>query len=201
MTDAAGISNQATRNVAILVFDGVYLLDFSGPMEVFTDANTVAGQPLFKTWLVSQEIRQLRAHTGLALTADRDWDTCPVPDILVLPGGNTNLAKENPALIPWLQHLVPQTEFTLSVCTGAFLLADSGLLDGLAATTWHGAHKRFAAAFPKVQLQTKDRVVDTGRIITTAGVSAGVDGALHLISRLHGRQLAHDIAALIEWPV
>lgn len=193
-------SDETTRQVAILVFDGVYLLDFCGPMEIFQDACTVAEKPLFRTWLVAPKNRTVKAHTGLALFADHDFASCPAADILVVPGGNSSLAKEEPSLVPWLRALVPRTEITLSVCTGAFLLADAGLLDGESATTWHGAHERFAAAHPQVRLQAEERFVDNGRIVTTAGVSAGIDGALHVVERLHGQRLAERIAAFIEWP-
>lgn len=188
------------RTVALLVFEGVYLLDLCGPLEIFTDANTVSGQTLFSTRLVAARPGPVRAHTGLPLQPDHALHDCPPPDILVLPGGDSELASKEPALVPWLRRVVPTTEATLSVCTGAFMLAAAGLLDGLAATTWHGAFDRFSAAFPQVALRRGERVVDNGRLLTTAGVSAGVDGALQLVGRLHGPELARQVAAFVEWP-
>jgi len=187
------------QKVAVLIYEGVYQLDFAGPMEVFTDAGLDEDAPFFDVYTVSDSTSGLRTHTGLQVTPAFSIHDCPPSDILVVPGGNSNLPAENLALAEWLRKTVPVTDIVLSVCTGAIILAKLGLLAGLEATTWHGDLDVLQAAEPTANVRAGVRYTDNGRIITTAGISAGIDGALHLVSRLHGPDVARRTAEYMDY--
>jgi transcriptional regulator GlxA family with amidase domain len=186
-------------NVLILIYDGIYLLDFCGPLEVFHDAMTQDNKPAFNTALIAKSLNPIKCHTGTVVTPNYSIDNCPVPDILVIPGGNLNFIQENKILGAWIKSVSLKTKFILSVCTGAFILAELGLLDGLNATTWFGAVKNLKEEYPKINVLSNKRVVDNGKIITTAGVSAGIDGALHVISKAYSIEIAKKTAEFIEY--
>ena len=188
--------------VVILVYEGVYLLDFVGPLEIFHDTVDEQGDPAFEVCLASPDSNPIHAHTGLSFEADYDLESSPNADILVIPGGNLHLSKENPALANWIHSQVKHAQTVLSVCTGAFILADLGLLDGLQATTWFGAAQSLRQKYPEIQVLEGERYVDNGKIITTAGVSAGMDGALYTVQRLKGKAIAEKTARFVEynWP-
>ncbi len=185
--------------VAIVVYEGVYQLDFAGPMEVFTDAGLDEDAPLFEVFTVADVPGPLRTHTGLQIIPTYTTESCPHPDILVIPGGNSNLPEENPALAEWLKRMVPTVDYVMTVCTGAIILGKLGLLEGLEVTTWHGALDRLQACAPTARVCPGVRYTDNGRLLTTAGISAGIDGALHLVSRLHGRDVARRTAEYMDY--
>ena len=185
--------------VVILVYEGVYLLDFVGPLEIFYDTVDEEGRPAFEVYLVSPDSNAIKAHTGMSFHADDNLESSPKADILVIPGGNLNLGSENPALANWIQSQARQAQIILSVCTGAFILADLGLLDGLQATTWFGATKALQQQYPAIHVLTGERYVDNGQIVTTAGVSAGMDGALYVVQRILGKTIAENTARFIEY--
>ena len=120
-------------------------------------------------------------------------------DILVVPGGNSNLPADNPSLAEWLRTKVPATDIVMSVCTGAIILAKLGLLAGLEATTWHGALDVLQEAEPTASVKAGVRYTDNGGLLTTAGISAGIDGALHVVSRLHGPDVARRTAEYMDY--
>jgi transcriptional regulator GlxA family with amidase domain len=124
---------------------------------------------------------------------------CPRSDIIVIPGGNVGAVAKNKHVSDWLTQASSGAEATLSVCTGAFVLASAGLLDGKEATTHWGAIARLRKQFPKITVRDDRRVVDCGKIVTSAGVSAGIDGALHLVDRLSGRSVAVITARYMEY--
>ncbi|MDD4663177.1 MAG: DJ-1/PfpI family protein [Caldisericia bacterium] len=183
----------------ILVYEGVYLLDFVGPLEIFHDTVDEEGHSAFEVCLVSPDLNAIKAHTGMSFHADYDLETSPKADILVIPGGNLKLSSENPALAMWIQSQAKHAQIILSVCTGAFILADLGLIDGLQATTWFGATQALQQQYPAIHVLTGERYVDNGQIVTTAGVSAGIDGALYVVQRLLGRAIAEKTAHFIEY--
>ncbi|MBP7149833.1 MAG: DJ-1/PfpI family protein, partial [Acidobacteria bacterium] len=123
----------------------------------------------------------------------------PPPDIIVVPGGSTQHLLEDVAFMEWFRSAAEKAELVLTVCTGAFVPAKLGLLDGKTATTWYGAVENLREAAPKVTVQPGRRFVDNGRIVTTAGVSAGIDGALHVVARLLGRNVAERTAQYMEY--
>lgn len=185
--------------VAILIYDGVYLLDFCGPQEIFFDTMNEKNEKIFDVMLVAPTISPIKAHTGTTIVPDFSIDHCPVPDILVIPGGDLEIIDRNPLLGEWIQKNSLQSKITLSVCTGAFILAKLGMLDGLHATTWWGACEYLQKKYTQIKVSTKDRITDNGKIITTAGVSAGIDGALYVVSKLINKETAKKTARYIEY--
>jgi transcriptional regulator GlxA family with amidase domain len=185
---------QSPRNVAIFVFQGMELLDFAGPGEVFQAAG-----PKFKVYSVAESTEPIVSQEFVKIVPEYAIQDCPKPDLLVIPGGATSAPLKNPDVIAWVKRVSGETEITMSVCTGAFILAKAGLLDGQEATT-HWFHlTRLGKAAPNIQVRSNVRFVDTGKIVTTAGVSAGIDGALHVVDRLLGHKAAARIAKGMEY--
>ena len=191
-----------TMKVAIFLYDGVELLDFSGPGEVFQstmverDGERRAPFEVF-TVAVSKEI--LTSQKFLEIKPDYSIEDCPQPDILVLPGGSTGASLRNPKVIEWIRKLAPELEVAMSVCTGAFLLGEAGLLDGLQVTTYHTYIGDLQQKYPSAQVLGDKRFIDNGNVLTTAGVSAGIDGALQVVSRLYGLETALNTARYMEY--
>lgn len=183
------------RNVAIVVHEGVELLDFAGPGEVFSSANQGKA---FRVFTVGSSASPVKSQRFLTITPEFTIANCPKPDIIVIPGGQTKVLLENPEFMNWIKARAPETEVVLSVCTGAFVLADAGLLDGLEATTHYGSIANLKRR-PNIKVRADKRFVDNGRIVTTAGVSAGIDGALHLVGRLCGPMTAERTAKYMEY--
>jgi transcriptional regulator GlxA family with amidase domain len=185
-------------NVAILIFEGVYLLDFAGPLEVFFDCLGENDSHLFNVYTVSPD-KELKAHCGTRIIPDFDISSFPEPVIFVVPGGESNLLKNRPELCKWLIHTAENAQTVMSVCTGAFILADAGLLDGLDVTTWHDAIDKLQQKVPSAIVQKNIRFTDNGKIITTSGISAGIDGALHLVSKYFGKSVAAETAKYMDY--
>ena len=190
--------------VAILIFDDVEVLDFCGPFEVFSTAR-LAGETndearLFEVVTIAEEARTIRCRGGLLVQPHHTIAAHPVLDILVIPGGwGTRRERRNDRLLDWIVDQDRSTKITASVCTGAFLLAERGLLDGRRATTHWASIAWMRQQYPDVLMVEDERVVDAGHIVTSAGVSAGIDMALHLVSRLHGRETAGWTARRMEY--
>ncbi|MFL5759418.1 MAG: DJ-1/PfpI family protein [Thermomicrobiales bacterium] len=193
------------RTVGILVFDDVEVLDFCGPLEVFASARKPGREDrdqrdLFDVCVIAQDDRAIRCHGNLLLHPHFTIANHPPLDILLIPGGQgTRRERENQVVLDWIARQNPSTEVTTSVCTGAFLLAALGLLDGLRATTHWASIDWMREQHPGVEMRENVRFVDEGRIVTSAGVSAGIDMALHLIERLHGHDIAVDTARGMEY--
>lgn len=183
---------QAPRTVAILLFDGVELLDVAGPAEVFIV--TKEGEA-FRVITVSSTKAPVKTMGGMTITPDCAYAECPRADILVLPGGDMrNVGTDG---IAWIRAASDSAEVVLSVCMGAFLLARAGLLDGIEVTTHHWGIEKLRSAAPGCTVVNGVRFVDNGKFVTTAGVTAGIDGALHIVSRLLGKEAAQWAAE--EW--
>src|SRR5205807_4312943 len=190
-TDVQTKSKQVT--VAIVLFDGVQIIDYSGPWEVF-------GQAGFKVFTVADKSEPLTTRFDQKVIADYTFDNSPDADIVLLPGGRGTLkAADNPRAIKWIQDKAKKARYVMSVCTGAFLLARTGLLDGLSATTYHDAIGNLSQAAPKTRVVYNQRYVDNGKVITTAGLSSGIDGALHLVERILGKGQAQSEALVLEY--
>jgi transcriptional regulator GlxA family with amidase domain len=187
-----------------LIFDDVEVLDFCGPFEVLATARP-AGETgdearLFEVVIIAEEERVMRCRGGLLVQPHYTLTTHPPLDLLVIPGGQgTRRERSNRRLLDWIAAQDTHTEITASVCTGAFLLAARGLLDARRATTHWGSIDWMRQEYPAVQMVDDERVVDTGHIVTAAGVSAGIDMALHLVARLHGRETAVWTARRMEY--
>ncbi|QMW06961.1 DJ-1/PfpI family protein [Spirosoma foliorum] len=188
-----GQKKSTKRNVAIFIHNGVEVLDFSGPSEVFasTEGFNVYTVSLTKAPITSQGFIKIVPNYSLA--------DCPKPDIVVLPGGQTGPFIEDKVLIDWIKACSQDAEIMLSVCTGAGLLAKAGLLDGKQATTFHNYIDNLQKATPKAKILRNTRFVDNGQVITTAGVSAGIDGALHVVAKLKGLAVATQTARYMEY--
>jgi len=172
--------------------DGVEVLDFAGPMEVFIAAG-------FNVFTVSKTYKPIHSQSILFVTPDYTIQDAPAADILAVFGGDTGPAVIDSSVIAWIKAQKPHTQYYLSVCTGAFILGKAGLLDNLTATTYHTAIEQLRKEYPKTTVLANTRFVDNGNVITTAGVSAGIDGALHLVEKLRGRTYAENVAATIEY--
>lgn len=190
--------NQEQLKVGILVYDEVYFLDFAGPLEVFFDTELEDGSKGFEVFLVAPEKKNIKAHTGTLIVPDYDIDNCPKLDILIVPGGNLNLSKQNQKVADFIIKSEKQCKILMSVCTGAFILADLGLLNGLEATTWYGAKQNLQKSYPEIKI-SDGRFTDNGRFITTAGISAGIDGSFHVVGRIYGDEIMKKTAKYLEW--
>ena len=191
--------------VGIFVFDNVEVLDFAGPYEVFTCAarvnakKAVEAGPLFEVFTIGATTTPLRARAGLSVHPDHGFTNHPTVDILIIPGGVVTAELTKPDVVQWIADLAARSTLTASVCTGAFLLAQAGLLDGKTATTHWEDIDDFKSLFPTVQVLSKRRWIDEGRIVTSGGISAGIDMSLHLVERLAGRELAEGTAHQMEF--
>ena len=189
-------SGTASPGVAFLMDDGATMIDFAGPWEVFQDA----GFPLFT---VASTLGQLQTTgsmngdtmNGLKFHADYTFDSAPQPKIILMGAQ----ASGAPAKLDWIRKAAANADVVVSVCTGAFLLARTGLLDGLSATTHPNFYDRFAQEFPKIKLVRETRFVDNGKFITAGGLSAGIDTALHIVSRYNGLNEAQQVAEYMQY--
>ncbi len=188
------------RNVAILIFDEVEVLDFCGPFEVFSVTGRQRHQAPFNVYTVAEKSGPVLARNRFSVNPRYTFADCPPPHILVVPGGwGTRREMNNPTIIDWIKTVSPKTELLLSVCTGVLLLAKAGLLDGLKATTHRGALDLLRETAPKTVVLDNQRVIDNGKIVVSAGVSAGIDAAFHVIARLLGKEEALETARYIEY--
>jgi transcriptional regulator GlxA family with amidase domain len=186
----------ARRNVAIIVYNQMELLDFAGPAEVFA---AVDGGRAFKVYTVAETEKPVVSQGFVTITAQYTIANCPAPDILVIPGGNSTAVSRSSQMLNWVAKVSGNTEHVLTVCTGVFVLARAGLLDGLEATTHHSAIDALRRNHPKISVKQEARVVDNGKILTAAGVSAGIDGALYMVDKLCGTQIAQRTADYMEY--
>lgn len=188
-------------HVGILLFDAVDVLDFAGPLEVFTIADRLLKeQNPFRIFTVAEHAAPILTRGQLSVNPRYTFQDSPPINILVVPGGSgIRTERENIVLLKWLQEVAEQAELVLSVSTGAFLLAAAGLLDGLEVTTHQGAIEKLKQAAPHATVRLGVRFVDSGRIITSAGISAGIDAALHVVARLLGPETAEQTARCLEY--
>jgi putative intracellular protease/amidase len=188
----AHASTEPKRKVAVLVFDGAEIIDFSGPWEVFGAAD-------FDVYTVAATRAPVTTSMGMQVVPSYTFADAPVPSVLLVPGGSVEGARGSSDTLLWIRQTSARAEQTLSVCNGAFLLAQAGLLDGLSATTTDHLISKLAATFPKITVVSDRRFVDNGKIVTAAGLSSGIDGALHLVDKMLGRGPAEQVALGIEY--
>ena len=184
--------NEKTLTVAILLFDRAEIIDFAGPWEVFGGAG-------YKVFTVAEKLDPVNSVYGQKIVADYTFDNSPTADVLLVPGGGVRDAVNNPKLITWVQENAKRSTYVMSVCTGAFILAKAGLLDGLSATTVRGGIDNLATAGKNIKAVYDKRYVDNGKIITTAGLSSGIDGAFYLVSKMLGKGTAQQVALGLEY--
>jgi transcriptional regulator GlxA family with amidase domain len=196
----------AQRTVGILIFPEVEVLDFCGPFEVFSSASlrpaTEGGEwtRLFTAVTIAEHPDVVRCRGGLLVQPNHTLTDHPPLDIVVIPGGyGTEPLMKNPVVLDWIARQRQGGALTTSVCTGSFLLGAAGLLDGVRATTHWSAIDGLRDLLPNAVVHADTRVIDEGEIITSAGVSAGIDMALHVVRRLHGDEVARDTARGMEY--
>ncbi|WP_176444695.1 GNAT family N-acetyltransferase [Paenibacillus herberti] len=186
------------RNVAVLVYEKVDLLDVAGPFDVFA-VSSKWGED-FNVYTVGERSIPVNTISGLSMNPRYSFDDCPVPDILIVPGGiGARTTMHNEVITTWIREMAEQAELVLSVCTGALLLATANLLDGLKVTTNRRAFDLLREVIPQSATIVENvRYVDNGKIVLSAGVTAGIDAALHIVSRLHGSERALETASMLE---
>jgi transcriptional regulator GlxA family with amidase domain len=194
------------KRVGIVVFDDVEILDFCGPFEVFSaarlDEERRREEPSpFEVVLVAEKNAPVAASGGMKVIPDHTFHTCPPLDILVVPGGwGTRRELKNRVMLDWLKARAAEVETLTSVCTGAMLLGSAGLLDGLHATTHWKSLDWMRDAFPAVLVHYDQHVVENDRVLTSAGISAGIDMALKVVARYCGEPAARTTARHMEYP-
>ncbi len=190
-----------SRNVAILIFDDVEVLDFAGPFEVFAVTGDAEKRVrYFNTYTVAESPGPVITAGGLSVNPAYTLADCPPPDILLVPGGfGTRREMKNERLLAWIRETSASVELLLSVCTGALVIGAAGLLDGLKATTFHTCFDLLREAAPAAAVIEGARFVDNGKVVTSAGVSAGIDMALYVVGRLLGEEQARQSAAHMEY--
>jgi transcriptional regulator GlxA family with amidase domain len=194
-------------NVGILIFDGVEVLDFAGPFEVFSRTRLEPGIESrrtddvgpFRVFTVAQTSAPIVATGGLRVLPTHDFATAPPIDILVVPGGfGSRSLLEHPVVLDWIRQTAMRASHVTSVCTGSLLLAATGLLHGRRATTHWGALELLAALDPTATVEKEVRVVNDG-VITSAGISAGIDMAFAVVESLYGQAVADETAHYMEY--
>jgi putative intracellular protease/amidase/YHS domain-containing protein len=182
--------------VAFLLSEGAVVIDFCGPWEVFQDVS-IAGRKdaPFRLYTVAETAEPVRASAGLKIVPDYTLTTAPAPKVVVIPAQNGN----SPAMLDWIRESAKSADLTMSVCTGAFLLAQTGLLAGKSATTHHHGYREFAMEFPDVRLRRGARFVEDGRVASAGGLSSGIDLAFRVVERYFGREVAAGTAEHMEY--
>src|SRR5204862_3563269 len=181
--------------VAFVISEGAVVIDFCGPWEVFRDVMLPNGDHPFHLYTVSDKIAPITAGGGMKIVPDYTFANAPVPKVIVIPAQS----EPSSAMLDWIRQSTKNTDVTMSVCTGAFVLAKTGLLDGKSATTFHGAFGNFAMQFPDIQLKRGARFVENGNLASAGGLSSGIDLALRVVERYYGRDVARKTAYNMEY--
>src|SRR6059058_3907317 len=182
--------------VAFLISEGAQVIDFTGPWEVFQDV-MVPGRTdhPFHLYTVSESTSPINASGGMKIVPDYTFENAPAPKVIVIPAQS----EPSEATLEWIRKSTKTSDVTMSVCTGAFVLAKTGLLSGKAATTFHGAFVPFANEFPDIDLKRGARFVEDGNLATAGGLSSGIDLALRVVERYFGREVAQKTAYNMEY--
>jgi putative intracellular protease/amidase/YHS domain-containing protein len=182
--------------VAFLISDGAVVIDFCGPWEVFQDVMIPGRQDMpFRLYTVAETKKPIRTSGGMQIVPDYTIENAPAPKVIVIPAQS----EPSAAVLEWIRKSTKNTDVTMSVCTGAFVLAKTGLLSGKAATTYHGAFVPFANQFPDIHLKRGARFVEDGNLATAGGLSSGIDLALRVVERYYGRDIAKKTAYDMEY--
>jgi putative intracellular protease/amidase/YHS domain-containing protein len=187
---------QGSIPVAFLVSEGAVIIDFCGPWEVFQDVSIpgLKDDP-FRLYTVAETTNPIHASGGMKIIPDYTFETAPAPKVIVIPAQN----GRSEATLEWIRKSTKSTDVTMSVCTGAFLLAHTGLLSGKAATTFHSAFSDFAKQFPDILLRRGARFVEDGNLASAGGLSSGIDLALRVVERYYGHEVAKSTAYVMEY--
>jgi transcriptional regulator GlxA family with amidase domain len=194
-----------SRNVGIFIFDDVEVLDFAGPFEVFSVACRVrakqsqGSEAPFTVFTIGRTSEAIKARGRLPVVPHYTFANHPPIDLLVIPGGVVTEELRKEAVIRWIGESAARAQIIAGVCTGAFLLAKAGLLDGKRATTHWEDIADLKAQFPRVHVEENVRWVEQGSLITSAGISAGIDMCLHLVARVENESLAIETARQMDY--
>lgn len=187
-------------SIAVFIFDDAEELDWAGPWEVLASWSVGWPEDEVSVFTVSQSGTTVRCAKGLHVVPDHSWESMPAHDVLIYPGGRGTRSQIGDATIrSWVRAEADLGTLMASVCTGSLVFADNGLLDGLPATTHWGSLNHLAELGSNIVVRPDDRFVDNGPVITAAGVSAGIDMALHLVGRLHSVERARDVRRYIQY--
>ncbi|HDR7711369.1 TPA: DJ-1/PfpI family protein [Bacillus cereus] len=189
-------------SIGIFLFNEVEVLDFAGPFEVFSVTEVNEEKP-FTVYTVSENGEMITARNGLKVQPDYSIENLPPVDILIIPGGlgAREYEMKNEIVIKWIRQQMKEVKLMTSVCTGALLLAKAGLLEGLKATTHWASIEKFKNEFQNVEVIENVKFVDEGHIITSAGISAGINMAFHIVKNLLGVHVAEDTAKRMEYDI
>ncbi len=181
--------------IAFVISEGAVVIDFCGPWEVFRDVMVSGGDHPFRLYTVSDKTDPIHAGGGMKIISDYTFANAPAPKVIVVP------AQSEPSqeMLKWIRESTKNTDVTMSVCTGAFVLAKTGLLSGKSATTFHSAFNSFAMEFPDIHLKRGARFVENGNLATAGGLSSGIDLALRVVERYYGREVAQKTAYNMEY--
>ena len=186
--------------IGIALFDGAEELDWAGPWEVLAAWAEQFPDDGVRVFTVAREDGPVTCAKGLRVLPDETWETAPPVDVLVYPGGmGTRAQLGDEAVRGWIRGVAASGALMTSVCTGALVFADAGLLDGRPATTYWNALDLLPTLGREIEVRPDDRFVDSGEVITAAGVSAGIDMALHLVARLHSVERARQVRRYIQY--
>jgi putative intracellular protease/amidase len=195
-------ANGQKLRVAFVLTEDAVMIDFAGPWEVFQDVMvpshgvSMEDQHPFELYVVSDSTKPIHASDGMQIAPDYSFDNAPTPNIVVIPAQS----GRSPKMLEWVRRMTRQSEVVMSVCTGAFVLADAGLLNGKHATTHHGALGRLQKNFPAIRVERGMRYVQSDPVIFTAGgLSSGIDLALHIVDLYFGREAAQATADMMEY--
>ena len=187
---------QGSIPVAFLISDAAVIIDFCGPWEVFRDVNVPGRQEHpFGLYTVAETTAPIRAGGGMKIVPDYTLVNAPAPKVIVIPAQS----EPSRAMLKWIREATKNTDVTMSVCTGAFVLAKTGLLSGKSATTFHAAFGNFAMQFPDINLKRGARFVEDGNLASAGGLSSGIDLALRVVERYYGREVAQKTAYNMEY--
>ena len=193
------------KRVGIVLFEDIEVLDFCGPFEVFSAVRFNEEQRReepspFDVWLVAENPEPVTTTGNMKVIPHYTFENCPALDILVVPGGwGTRKELKNPIMLDWLRARAAEVETLTSVCTGSMLLGFAGLLDGRHATTHWRSLDWMRDAFPEVTVEFEKHVVEDGPVVTSAGISAGIDMALRVVARYFGENIARATARHMEY--
>lgn len=188
--------------VGIVIFNEVEVLDFAGPYEVFSLASKEK-EKIFEVKTISETGKLISARNGLKVLPDLNYENESTFDILIVPGGYgaEEIEIKNPIMIEWIKSQQNQVEILASVCTGALLLAEAEILDNKKATTHWMDYDRLEKEYPKVEVVRGVKFVDEGHILTSGGISAGINMSFHIIKRLFGAEVVKDLAKRMEYDI
>ena len=182
--------------VAFLISEGAVIIDFCGPWEVFQDVSIPGRkEDVFRLYTVAETKEMIHASAGLKITPDYTLENAPAPKVIVIPAQS----GQSEAMLNWIRKSSQTADLVMSVCTGAFLLAGTGLLAGKTATTHHDSYRTFAMDFPDVQMKRGARFVEEGNLATAGGLSSGIDLALRVVERYYGHDVAVKTAYGMEY--